>query len=98
MSEERTKTLPELRGLTPDGRAYDKEPYKPASYCAQYGIPLGDCEQLVEEAATHGEVMASIRRTWLNNSKFREAAINHDVRPIRTLQQRLMDEDRGINV
>jgi hypothetical protein len=83
MNEDRPRTFPERRGLTQGGseREPHREPYSAASYCAQYGIPLEDAQDLVRRYKTHGEIRDRIQKEYLTDADFRKQALQHAVRP-----------------
>jgi hypothetical protein len=83
MTEERPKTFPEQRGITQgsEEREPQREPYSAASYCAQYGIPLEDAQDLVRRYKTHGEIRDRIQLEYLSDKEFRKKALQHVVRP-----------------
>lgn len=69
------------RGGTKDARSPNEKPYSAASYAAQYGVPLEDCQDMVKQYTTHGEVRQRIYREFLSSEDFEEAALSHQTRP-----------------
>lgn len=77
----RSESFVVRRGLAFDDRGLDTKPRSPVSYCAQYGVPLEDCERYVQDCTTHGQVLITIGRMHLADEKFREASMDLQVRP-----------------
>lgn len=103
-TDDQPRTFLELRGTTKEAEREDSEDdlRSAASYCAQFGIPLGDCE---EQHATNKELypkegshLAMLRwcNSWLTDAEFRSASLLHATRPLDKLQELQHEHAPGI--
>jgi hypothetical protein len=80
MSDERTYSIPELRGFDGTRDAEEREsnreqPYSAASYTAQYGLAIQDVEDILERCFTHEQVVREIESDLMNDPELFQAAI-----------------------
>ena len=75
--EDRPRPIPEIRGFTAPSRERDPDKkYSPASYAAQYGVPLEDAEGLVGKFHSHGEIVRAINQLFSADPDLKRAALD----------------------
>ncbi len=79
MTDQRPKTIPELRGFSTVPRERTRA-YYPASYCVQYGIPLELAEELVEYHGcagndSHAEIERDIVSRFARDPELKRRAL-----------------------
>lgn len=69
--------IPEKRGFVFQKTERDPaKKYTPASYAAQFGVPLEDAEELVARNATHHDVVRDINRLFSADPNLKARALN----------------------
>ncbi len=83
MSDERPRSIPELRGMTMNVEARERErgrekPYSAASYAAQYGIRTEDAEELRGRLRGHHEIVRHIMAMFSRDEELKRQALALD--------------------
>ncbi len=81
--DERPRSIPELRGMTMNVEARERErgrekPYSAASYAAQYGIRTEDAEELRGRFSGHHEIVRQITAMFGRDTELKRRALALD--------------------
>lgn len=79
-SNDRPKTIPEMRGMSMSVDARERErnrerPYSAESYAAQYGITVEDAAEIRERSTNHQQIVRQITAMFTNNSELKRRAL-----------------------